>query len=245
MTAEVAQIEKPMLFSAPMVQAILAGRKTQTRRIIKTIPCQCADGDWQPKEISATTQEGWQIAGHSGKWSCSCCNAEPIKCAHPVGSLIWVRETWSPDHEPFYPHWPIVYKADKTPLPHEIENGRIYSPESKEWFPFKWRPSIFMRKHHARIRLRVESVRVERLSPISDDDAISEGVEYKEGVGWRRYPYTFDQLGKESRFPCRDAKESYYTLWESINGPGSWAANPWVWAYTFTRATAPQEVEQP
>ena len=94
----------------------------------------------------------------------------------------------------------------------------------------KWRPSIFMPRWVSRITLEITDVRVERLQDISEADAIAEGVEYLPDVGgWRCY--------MNERGGYTYAVTSYRSLWESINGPGSWAANPWVWVIGYRRVT--------
>jgi hypothetical protein len=89
---------------------------------------------------------------------------------------------------------------------------------------FKWRPSIFMFRHLSRILLKIEEVRVERLQDISADDCMAEGI-----------PAAEAQLGSDASW-----RLAYQRLWESINGPGSWKKNPWVWAITFKRIEFPR-----
>ena len=132
--------EKPMTFSAPMLRAILDGRKTQTRRVVKAL------------------RPGEHPEGAPG-----------IKPRYPVGTRVWVRETF--------------------------------------WMP----------RRDARIWLGITDVRVERLQDISTADILSEGV-------------PADHYDAEMNIVC-----PFQELWESINGKGSWEANPWVWVYTFKR----------
>jgi len=185
-------IERPILFSAPMVRALLSGTKTQTRRVVKN-----------PPSI-------WTI--HS---------IQEQRCPYgQAGDRLWVRETWAKwgrddqcGEGPSQTHEPI-YRADSYPW---------------DWGD-KWRPSIYMPRWASRITLEIIAVRVERLQDISSADAIAEGIEpCASGGEWRNY---LDSA------PNRDAltpRVSYRSLWESINGPGSWAANPWVWVVEFKR----------
>lgn len=128
------------------------------------------------------------------------------------GDHLWVRETCfinGPDKGA-----EVIYKAD--PLPNwEGEEADI-----------RWRPSIHMPRWASRIQLEITSVRVERLQVISEGQAVAEGVEPMRGGYWRHYQpgWTQHQLS---------ARGSFVTLWQSINGPESWQANPWVWVVEF------------
>lgn len=173
--------EKPILFSGGMVRAILAGRKTQTRRIVK-----CA------------------IAIGGTDTNCPYGN---------TGDRLWVKETFCYTDESI-----------------NVEPGYVFRATDPDWSEmegFKWKPSIFMPRKASRITLEIVSVRVERLQAISEADAMAEGVEQM-SHGFRDYSARLDcQLG--------DAKMSYFTLWESINGAGSWDQNPLVWVLEFKR----------
>lgn len=184
---------RPILFSTAMVQAILEGRKTQTRRVVKPKhqPIETAPNDFL---ISLDL----------------CPYGQP-------GDILWVRETWG-----YLPETDggncYFYKAD---------TGISDQPT------FTWRPSIYMPFAAARIFLRIKAVRVERLQDISGEDAVAEGIytEYPSDTllwmhGWKDY------LGGESDL---DAYGSFASLWQSINGPESWDANPWVWVVEFER----------
>lgn len=143
--------------------------------------------------------------------------------------MLWVRETWAWDGQTSFTDLQAIgnfwYKADDTG----------YSPA-------RWKPSIFMPKEAARIFLRITDVRVERLQDISEEDAKAEGVKLA-GVEWNPNGY-FDYMLPKSRLNQRiltTAKRSYQSLWESINGAGSWEANPWVWVISFERVEKPKE----
>lgn len=201
--------ERPILFSTPMVRAILDGRKTQTRRVVK-FPC-------TPKKYS---ESDWMIDG------------EPIGRSPygKPGDRLWVRESgWErPERTPRMMRegadtWPrFAYDADG------------WSDEDladfKRW-GFKRRPSIHMPRWASRITLEITGIPVERLQDISEADAIAEGLyqetmpgtaaalwRYASGSDWYSHPV-----------------QCYRALWEYINGPGSWDVNPWVWVIEFKR----------
>jgi hypothetical protein len=163
--------ERPILFSGPMVRAILEGRKTQTRRIVKPQPLCIASGEW-------------------------IMNGSACKYGKP-GDRLWVRETW----------W-----APRDDVRGEYKREYIkYAATLDGMGQPTWKPSIHMPRWASRINLEVVSVRVERLQNISEEDARAEGI-------WQpNWPLSWRQL------------------WESINGAGSWEANPWVWVVEFKR----------
>jgi len=146
---------KPIIFSTPMVVAILEGRKTQTRRIVK------------PKRNSRCRMSLFNAIAHiSGKWFGVDFNNVPFindlieqpKCK--PGDVLWVRETWSKDENGEY-----VYRTN-------------YGTTEDDSFPpsmFKWKPSIHMPREAARIFLKVTNVSVERLQDINEEDALKEG----------------------------------------------------------------------
>jgi hypothetical protein len=185
--------ERPILFSGPMVRAILDGRKTQTRRVVKGLP-------YAPLAFAEFT-----AADPSGFWGFGHAN-NPIHCIHcpygETGDRLWVRETHCKYGGGF------IYRADYGNLT-PISDG-VGGP---------WKPSIHMPRVASRITLEIVSVRVERLQDISEADAMAEGVECCSG--W------IGHAGEPRRIFC--------DLWKSINGPESWAANPWVWVIEFRR----------
>lgn len=207
--------ERPILMSAPMIRAILDGRKTQTRRIVNPQP-PCPDGII----FETDTAHPWQW--HGGVKAQS---SEPIKCPYgQPGDRLWVRETWaevtgpSRDEDPAtFGNKGIIYRAD------EGNDSALLKGI--------WKPSIFMRRWMSRITLEITGIRIERLADISYDDAIDEGINtyscdglHVAGV-WEDY--------SNPRNGWRNPITSYKTLWESINGHGSWEANPWVWVLSF------------
>lgn len=200
--------ERPILFSAPMVRAILDGRKTQTRRIVKPQPA-CLSGP-----------------NFDGLWSDS---IPPVVryfgCPYGApGDRLWVRETFRTLYDPatcLEGALTIDYRADGVKrIGDEKLNGSI----ERE---FKWAPSIYMRRFQSRITLEVVAVRVERLQSISEEDAQKEGVSrhHKRTDLWQAYNCT-DGV-------CTTAIKSFETLWVEINGEDALDFNPWVWVITF------------
>lgn len=196
--------ERPILFSGPMVRAILEGRKTQTRRVVKHIPALGAPEEWCHR---AGSVEFSHIAG-------------PYQHFCPYGhsgDRLWVKETYceASSHMEFGRK---IYRADI---------GETAKPPL--WM--KWKPSIFCTRIASRITLEITGVRVERLKDCSEADAIAEGIDHREfGDGSGTMLYRVADNAWEN-----DPVAAYRTLWESINGPGSWAQNPWVWVVEFKR----------
>ena len=202
--------EKPILFSAPMVRALLAGTKTQTRRVVKPQFAKEA----APVEMPATDPiGGWVVGGHSGIWWCDAAANpdEAMRCPYgQPGDRLWVREAFAGS---------IAYERHGYPLK-EWGNKIWYiadgEPRSGQWtLP---RPSIHMPRALSRITLEVTGVRVERLQAISEADAMAEG-----------------DLSAMYLHAPTNPRGAYAALWESINGQGSWDANPWVWVVEFLR----------
>lgn len=199
--------ERPILFSGPMVRAILEGRKTQTRRIVKPQP---AD-DVRTCNLPNNNVTGWES---SLRHSYGPTTVHVCPYGNP-GDRLWVREKWAEMKWP--PTGPrFVYSADK---------DCDFTP---------WRPSIHMPRWASRITLEVASVRMERLQDISEADAIAEGIERVRGIerGFKEVTPLWKHYTDPS-FQGADQRGSFRSLWQSINGPESWAANPWVWVVEF------------
>jgi hypothetical protein len=241
---------KPILFSAEMVRAILEGRKTQTRRVVKPQP---TEGGLHWVTACGGDFAAWQDAcllldEHSedgGPCQRTCPYGKP-------GDTLWVREA-------FCAHWcepprdaPQSYRivtGDELP-PIKQENGDLYQPvpsdvmtvwygaEGDKPFHMKWRPSIHMPRWASRITLRITDIRVERLQNIegqhpSESDAIAEGVRaVHHGDGEYYYSAFRDEPNPKNW--C-DPADAFKELWNKINGPGAWEANPWVWVVAFER----------
>lgn len=192
--------ERPILFSGPMVRAILAGRKTQTRRVVK-------DSKTLAFWRTFTREYGVRFAFRSKQTS------HEKSCPHgQADDRLWVRETFAPMLGGGF-----VYAADYTP-------GRLKEKDGRGF----WKPSIHMPRAASRLTLEITRVRVERLQSITEADAMAEGIRWTEMDG-----FASDDEGRN--FHASSAVRSYAALWESINGPGSWEANPWVWVIEFQK----------
>lgn len=211
--------ERPILFSAPMVRAILEGTKTQTRRVVKPQP------EWDGKWFK---WDGHRPGSPYGACSGNTLNASMMmgwSCPYgQPGDRLWVRETWAHGIHAMAAvrdqDGPFVYAAT------DRDDQRLGD---------RWRPSIHMPRCASRITLELTGVRVERLWEVSETDAVAEGVAsitVSDGGASRWVNYSrLDSKG--SAFG--DARSSYRSLWEEINGQGSWDANPWVWVVEFER----------
>ena len=229
--------ERPILFNAPMVRALLAGTKTQTRRIVKPVKFYpdfgCAVGQvggaWKygsPAALGLRERgDHWSIA-LKGDVLQRMCTSEAYGwgagagCPYGVpGDRLWVRETWRTDARlddkapNEFSGWPVKYEADSAVLNHGAFFGQTDG---------KTRTSIHMPRWASRITLEVNGVRVERLQDIDLADALAEGISDTGAL-------ILDRAGNEQGGPIAE----YAVLWEQINGPGSWDANPWVWVLDF------------
>lgn len=197
--------ERPILFSAPMVRAILDGTKTQTRRVVKGFALELLQPDNFTPEYVALPENDLSPVGLPG-------------------DRLWVRESfWGCDAPGFGDQPCVVYDDEWV--------GREYHPaEIRPWArKFGRIPSIHMPRDCSRLTLEITGVRVERLQSISDTDAIAEGVKPTSDGAFHI---------EEDRYRAPDPAECYARLWESINGAGTWAANPWVWVIEFKRVDA-------
>lgn len=199
--------ERGIIFNSEMVRAILDGRKTQTRRIMKPQPKTNENGDiWWPSNIcQSMINIKEMMQDNDGVWA----GIAGISCPHGgVGDHLWVRETFKAG---VCTESTIAYKA--THKPSDLEEG---------WYEeIKWTPSIHMPRRYSRITLEITNIRVDRLNDISNDDAKSEGCWYGRGGGVPDKAIT-----PSDQFP---------TLWEEIYGDGSWSSNPWVWVIEFKK----------
>lgn len=207
--------DRPILFSAPMVRALLAGVKSQTRRAVKGWPL-----EWLSPPVSFTPE---YVAHPDNK---ACPYGQP-------GDRLWVREAWGVADKWLHdcetdPPRCIAYRADLAARNFDP----VYDVDTSSWAfgpHMKWRPSIHMPRWASRITLEVTGVRVERLQDISEADAIAEGIHKPLGSQfWHTDPGA-------NILPGDTPVWAYRNLWESINGPDSWAANPWVWVVEFKR----------
>jgi hypothetical protein len=221
--------ERPILFNAPMVRAIMDGKKTQTRRLMTPQPFA------QPEDLDDGTfgvYAGDELAG-------------VIRCHYGrPGDRLWVRETWRTEELPDGQDG-IRFAADQefVPIANTREASDIWLVDNDNGrHGTKWRPSIFMRRWASRITLEVTNVRVERLQDISEEDAMAEGVP--------PFGEEYSCFSLEQPIPCGEGRPSfaagsrpyaasYAVLWDEINADRApWSANPWVWVVEFKRVEA-------
>lgn len=218
--------ERPVLFSAPMVRALLDGRKTQTRRVIKgledardNIEIEFDGEDWIVEGDSPTNYDG-DVQMNDFRDAIRCPYGVPgdmlrVKEAswmwcerRPNGTTKTGRQKW---HYVPMRDAPIHYVADDNGKP----TTNVVSPDTGNKWLWRHKVARFMPSWASRITLLVTDVRVEHLQSISFTDAKAEGTIYEKG-------YT-------------DPRDAFRVLWESINGAGSWQENPFVWVITFQR----------
>ncbi len=198
---------KPILFSAPMVRALLEGRKTQTRRVIKPLKKFPECNICRP-DLAAFDHQVW----FHGEYETV---GVMVDAPYSVGDLLWVRETWSHTGTGV---WKIadIYQA--------LDGNVVYRADSDNP-SIGYFSSIHMPRWASRLTLRVTDVRAQRLHDISEEDAIQEGAgQYTSQSPIQR---TFNPDWKGSY------KRGFQVIWDNINGTESWDANPWVWAYSF------------
>jgi len=235
--------EIPMLFSTPMIQAILQGRKTMTRRIMKPQIKDCNHSLFTEAEWRNLPTQWSEAALKIGRAYCACCgngvehskDNGGIKCPYgQPGDLLWCRETWAPDlagdDVNSYIEY-IRYVADGTRLP--IKWVKDYGRYSN-------RPGIHMNKEYARIWLQKTASKVERACDISREDAIAEGLACITKDGGRTWKYGIpDSDGlpgtDDHGWPWQeweiDPVAAFKKLWCKINGPETWES--WVWCESF------------
>lgn len=208
--------ERPILFRGAMVRALLAGTKTQTRRVCKPAEIHALSA---VVEVPDPLERGQVYNGsHFGDEDGGVLFPSPYGGR---GDRLWVRETWQHSNHPLCPYdegCMVFYRADFLDDVHGPDGEK--SPEGRYR---TWRPSIHMPRAASRIMLEITGVRVERLLDISEADARAEGTPGGHGA-IPGYGYT------------ATPEEHYWWLWEQISGPGSLDANPWVWVVEFRRA---------
>lgn len=205
--------ERPILFSTPMVQALLEGRKTQTRRVVKY------------------PAEEYLLAGLLTDYSVRfipepAFNHLPykyVKCPYgKPGDLLWVRESFCFNRFDWKDLLARGSKAGISFKADQLSKNKL----------LKWKPSIHMPKAAARIWLRVTEVRVERLQEITEADAKAEGVENIMGTHYSPAYANYSETANDCPYFI-NPRHSFNSLWQSIHGPESWQANPWVWVVSF------------
>jgi hypothetical protein len=223
-------MDRPILFSAPMVKAILAGRKTQTRRIVD-VPAAPKDGGYVDSYCSGPKTAA-NPRGMSRTWcwwtSDNRQGAEfKVKCV--PGDRLWIRESWNAAFiADLAPGESLGRTADECSAANKgfavpCGDGIVYRATNAQEHPIHgkavWRPSIHMPRWASRLTLTVAAVKVERLQEISEADALAEGAD----------PLLVPPDGGSAPH-----SEGFRVLWESINGAGSWEANLWVACYSFS-----------
>jgi len=227
--------EKPILFSTPMVQALLNTKpgawpaepidpekpfKCQTRRVINKDIVNQFDIEPDGRSVCAYIDRS---TGDS---------FEPTAAAkYHVGDLLWVRETFCKLHKEHVIEGNYVYKATTGSDAEWVRQDYI-----KRGYPYQWKPSIFMPREAARIFLEVKSVRVERVQDISEKDAKSEGINHYKTPCIMWACKRFNQMGCKDNAPNLN-RCGYRILWDTLNAKRgySWDSNPWVWVYEFMR----------
>lgn len=212
--------DRPILFNAPMVRALLAGTKTQTRRIVKPQP------SFQEVGFVGGMLLGFKKRKGNGFWLWPNARERIIaECPYgQPGDRLWVKEKTH--------RRPMLNFLTGEPLDEKYDGGAysadyadVLTPEEFDiawWYSRSTCPSIHMPRVFSRITLDITEVRVERLQDISRGDAMEEGC-----------PFPNMAAGP-------DPRQWYAELWDSINGPGSWEVNPWVWVVAFKRVEGGQ-----
>lgn len=239
--------ERPILFSAPMVRAILAGTKTQTRRLVTRLR-----GFGPITEFGPSTTPGydWHFRDKRMLWH-DISTERLFECCPygKPGEGLWGREAWS-----------VMNRERSTVIlcghHREPEDGLdIVYRATEEHSHRGWRPSIHLPRWASRLPLDVKDIRIQRLQDISEEDAVAEGVTATtEPDSWKvlcKDGRAYDCFVEPDRTPGDEiaayvknapldilnatAVQNYARLWDAINGAGSWERNPWVWAVSFRR----------
>lgn len=226
--------ERGIIFNGEMVRALLDGRKTQTRRILKVQPDE--DG------LAKVTNGPWMDTSE-----------REYRCPFGViGDRIWVRETWAllGNEDGCCVDWndnlckgdektaARIYRASCEQKPGDY--GLWSIPDNAYWKPYtenekfegSWRPSIHMPRWASRILLEITDVRMERLNSISEQDALSEGIDRER---LEESQDNYDCIADHNMTGRPTATGAFKYLWESIYGEENWQANPWVWVIEFNR----------
>jgi len=231
--------ERPILFSGPMVRAILDGSKTQTRRVVDRVARRGRVTEFNPSD---TPGYDWTFRDSEMRWHDLRAADLLARCPFgQPGDRLWVRESHafqsvaSTAHDEY-----VVYQADGEIRPHDwsmeldrdfvgepldLDSDFVHDNALGEAFVQRWRPSIHMHRWASRVTLEITEVRVERVQSISEADAKAEGVQ---GVPTLSSEHPLGLVGR------------FRELWDSINaarGHG-WGANPWVWVVAFRRVDA-------
>lgn len=206
--------DRPILFSAPMIGALLSGAKSQTRRLLANPEYYgCPTGDCphdRQEECNRAMNES---------------TADDLRFR--VGDRLWCKETWRSLQK-----WDGIKPSLLMDDPDKIDYAADGFPRNRLWAWGKTRVSIFMPRWASRLTLVVTDVRVERLNDCSEADALAEGVVPHPNGGF--WVPGVDHPNKDFPYLSRaTAREMYAALWDVINGSGAWIGNPWVVAVSF------------
>lgn len=201
---------RPILFSPPMVKAILKDFKTQTRRVVKNqSDCNVLEygHDWEIKELLAQCPYG------------------------KVGDKLWVRETWW--KRPFLTSKDLRDGADTWPkFEYETEKLMAWNNDDLRNYGWKRMPSIFMPREACRIELTITGIRIERLNEISESDSLHEGITSRV-TGVKPFDLIYQIPNSPNYY--YSARQAYSALWANVNGKESWKENPFVWVIEFQK----------
>ncbi len=226
--------ERPILFSGPMVRAILNGSKTQTRRVVKPQPTNrhvfraVSGHEWLGHERTWLWDARWEDErGRHGTF------VGDFRCPYgQPGDRMWVRESWATptSYDSLSPSEAMATMGQRLPFGAPQVWYRASTREQNQ-ANHRWRPSIHMPRRISRLTLEITEVRVERLQEITEADARAEGIT----DGGCLSCGESEPCGCAN--PAPDARDSFAWLWNQINearGFG-WHANPWVWVIGFRR----------
>ena len=249
-------IERPILFSAPMVRALLAGTKTQTRRTLSRARVFATPetkaftlrGDDLARALQNASRfrrldgNGWFWESDAFEWQAPALRTGWMAhIGYAPCDRLWIREpwfTWADDDEMSPKDILDVFSDPETSQPGEkptilwdANRSITGAPVTDEFRPGRLRRGMHLPRAFSRLTLIVTDVRVQRLQDISEDDARAEGAYVAPRSGRVADDYATMAV---AGIWFASARNWYAALWDSINGSGAWAANPWVAAYTFT-----------
>ena len=238
--------DRPIIFSGPMVRALLDGRKTQTRRVIK-LPTKGEYvrpdmGGWAPitnggSGVFRFGRDGSRIAVPEtvGIWNRTTGTCLDVR--YQAGDRLWVREAYALLPRTAYRGSIGTGTIDQREHPTDGYSAAVFREDFDRSGRPLWRPSIHMPRWASRLTLLVTEVRVQRLQEISEEDAIAEGAPDFGAFCEASDPGALNAAGEtasETATRLRWSQRWYSSLWNSLHGPDAWDANPWVAAITFT-----------